>query len=58
MTLPDESRDQIGKCQEIWDWLVHPLQRLITPPASNRVKYAVFECPPQNLQKPVAHALQ
>ena len=27
MTLPDESRDQIGKSQEIWDWLVHPLQR-------------------------------
>ena len=23
MTLPDESRDQIGKSQEIWDWLVH-----------------------------------
>ena len=22
------------------------------------VKYAVFECTPQNLQKPVAHALQ
>ena len=21
---PDESRDQIGKSQEIWDWLVHP----------------------------------
>jgi hypothetical protein len=26
MTLPDESRDQIGKSQEIWDWLVHPPQ--------------------------------
>ena len=26
MTLPDESRDQIGKGQEIWDWLVHPPQ--------------------------------
>ena len=25
--LPDESRDQIGKSQEIWDWLVHPPQR-------------------------------
>ena len=24
--LPDESRDQIGKTQEIWDWLVHPPQ--------------------------------
>jgi hypothetical protein len=26
ITLPDESRDQIGKSQEIWDWLVHPPQ--------------------------------
>ena len=26
MTLPDESRDQVGKIQEIWDWLVHPPQ--------------------------------
>ena len=24
--LPDEIRDQIGKSQEIWDWLVHPPQ--------------------------------
>ena len=24
--LPDESRDQIGKSQEIWNWLVHPPQ--------------------------------
>ena len=24
MTLPDESRDQKGKSQEIWDWVVHP----------------------------------
>ena len=24
--LPDESRDQIGKGQEIWDWLVYPAQ--------------------------------
>ena len=24
ITLPDESRDQIRKSQEIWDWLVHP----------------------------------
>ena len=23
---PDESRDQIGKSQEIWNWLVHPSQ--------------------------------
>ena len=23
ITLPDESRDQIEKSQEIWDWLVH-----------------------------------
>ena len=26
MTLPDESRDVYWKSQEIWDWLVHPLQ--------------------------------
>ena len=26
MTLPDESREEIGKSQEIWDWLVHPAQ--------------------------------
>ena len=26
MTLPDESRDQIGKSQETWNWLVHPQQ--------------------------------
>ena len=26
MTLPDESRDVIGKSQEIWNWLVHPPQ--------------------------------
>ena len=26
MTLPDESKDQIGKSQEIWNWLVHPTQ--------------------------------
>ena len=25
-TLPGESRDQIGKSQELWDWLVHPPQ--------------------------------
>ena len=24
MTLPDESRDQIGKRQEIWGWLCIP----------------------------------
>ena len=24
MILPDESRDQIGTSQEIWNWLVHP----------------------------------
>ena len=26
MTLPDKSRDVIGKSQEIWNWLVHPPQ--------------------------------
>ena len=26
ITLPDESRDVIGKSQEIWNWLVHPPQ--------------------------------
>jgi hypothetical protein len=26
MTLIDESRDVIGKSQEIWNWLVHPPQ--------------------------------
>ena len=26
MTLPDESRDQNWKGQEILNWLVHPLQ--------------------------------
>ena len=33
MTLPDESRDQIGKSQDIWNWLVHPPPT----PAYNRV---------------------
>ena len=33
ITLPDKSRDKIGKSQEIWDWLVHPPTEwwLITP---------------------------
>ena len=46
MTLPDESKDIIGKSQEIWNWLVHPLQnRMATDnveggvcPRCNRVK--------------------
>ena len=38
MSLPDESRDVIGKSQEIWNWLVHPPP---CKPASNRVKILV-----------------
>ena len=34
MTLPDESRDQIGKSQVIWDWYLHNNGRTAsaTPP--------------------------
>ena len=40
MTLPDESRDQIGKSQEIGDWLVHPPQSGgLKHPTWYRVKY-------------------
>ena len=52
MTFPDESRDVIGKSQEIWNWLVgaSPIEwRLITPrrgpcnppPPPHRVKIFV-----------------
>ena len=47
MTLPDESRDQIEKSQQIWNWLVHPPMAAdnakgefgqTPPPTSNRVE--------------------
>ena len=41
MILPDESRDVIGKSQEIWNWLVHPPQNGRSPPPWYRVDDAL-----------------
>ena len=46
MTLPDESRDQIGKSQEIWDWLVHPLRVVAdnTEGGLREVRFGLVNC--------------
>ena len=57
MTLPDDSRYQIWKSQEIWDWMLHPPQNgadnakggsVRTPPpygiGLKRVSMLVLDC--------------